>query len=119
MSTWSISTSMSCEIFSIEEDVIEMWNSIVFNYSKFYGENYYQQNYLFYRTSQDSDFSKEEILTCLEYAITLLETKNFYQILSDEDADLFKKTFDQMKKVILKDESTLFQTHFSDLHYQH
>ena len=111
MNNWIIKNSFHTIIFSSDLSVIDSWNDILFLYSKLLNDKkMYQNNYLFFLSSTNSPFSKEEILNCLDYSFEILTNDAFIKSLTKEDEIKFYDLFFTAKSAILNDKGDTFST---------
>lgn len=111
MNNWVITNSFHKVIFSIDLSTIDSWNDILFLYSKISNDKkIYQNNYLFFVSSTNSPFSREEILDCLNFVFEILNDDGFSKALTKEDKIKFHDLFSEIKSEILHDKSDTFST---------
>lgn len=110
MINWALKTQAEEILFSIDEDIIEMWNSLVFLYAQHFQMEIYYNNYLFFKTSMGANFTKKEVINCLDCAYTLLKSSHFTQFHDHEDLEDFKSYFKEIKNQISGSASEKFQT---------
>jgi len=115
MIMWTLKNSFHKSIFEWDLDIIESWNNVVFLYSKIMNdEEIYKQNYLFFSSSTNSPFSKEEILSCLEFTFEMLSNDEFNKTLTKEDKLNFYDLFLEIQSIILADNGDTFTTSISE-----
>ena len=111
MNNWVIKNSFHKVIFSIDLGIIDLWNDILFLYSKISNDKkIYQNNYLFFISSSNSPFSREEMLDCLNFVFEILKDDGFIKSLTKEDKVKFYDLFSEIKLELLKDKSDTFST---------
>lgn len=111
MSKWTIKNSFHKTIFEWDFSIIESWNDVVFLYSKIVNDQkIYKENYLFFSSSTNSPFSKDEILTCLEFTFDLLSNDDFGKSLTKEDKMKFYDLFLEIQSDVLNDNGDTFTT---------
>lgn len=115
MSKWNLKNSFHKVIFDSELSVIESWNNVVFLYSKIMNdEEIYKKNYLFFSSSTNSPFAKEELLDCLEFTFELLSNDEFNKALTKEDNLNFYDLFLEIQSVVLHDNGDTFSTSITE-----
>lgn len=111
MNNWVIINSFHKVIFNIDLAVIDLWNDILFLYSKISNDKkVYQKNYLFFVSSTNSPFSREEILDCLDFTFEMLNDDEFIKSLTKEDKIKFYDLFSEIKSKTIHDQSDNFST---------
>lgn len=116
MSKWIIKNSFQKEIFDLELSKIESWNDVIFLYSKIQNDSeIYQNNYLFFVSSTNSPFSKDEILNSLQFALDILSKPEFKVSLSKEDIIEYYDSLTDLKARVIKDSGDTFYTSIKDI----
>ena len=111
MNKWTIKNSFQKPLLQRDFLIIELWNDIVFLYSKIENDqDIYKKNYLFFYSSTHSPFSKDEILNCLEFTFELLSTDDFNKTLTKEDKLNFYDLFLEIQSAVLNDNGDTFTT---------
>ena len=109
MSRWVIQNSFKKIIFSSKLETIETWNNVIFLYSKITNDpEIYNNNYLFFASSTNSPFSKDEILECVGFTFLILNNGDFVKSLTKEDRLNFSTLFFELKSNILSEQGDSF-----------
>lgn len=115
MSKWTLKNSFHKKIFECDLSTIESWNDIVFLYSKIMNdENIYKKNYLFFSSSANAPFSKDEILNCLDFSFEMLMNDEFSKSLTKEDKINFFDLFLGIQSDIKKDSGDTFSSSITE-----
>lgn len=116
MSKWTLNNSFHKTIFEWDLAIIESWNDVVFLYSKITNdEEIYKSNYLFFSSSTNAPFSKDEILNCLEFAFEILGNDEFNESLTKEDKLNFYDLFLEIQSVVKNDNGDTFLSSISEI----
>lgn len=115
MSKWTLKNSFHKAIVECDSELIESWNDVVFLYSKIMNdESIYKKNYLFFSSSTNAPFSKDEILSCLDFAFEMLMNDEFSKSLTKADKINFFDLFLGIQSDIKKDSGDTFSSSIID-----
>ena len=116
MSKWNLKNSFHKSIFEWDLASIESWNDIVFLYSKIINDKKNnKKNYLFFSSSTNAPFSKDEIMNCLEFPFELLSNDDFNNSFEKEDRLKFYDLFLEIQSTVLSDNGETFTTSINEV----